>query len=295
MEGQKKVAVVSARGLGDALLTMTLAHNLVSDGRSVVFYSSVLSGLGDYFPEVEVLPFVENAQNIAQIVEQNAVCIFADRMICAAGTVALKEHVFILDRKVQSREVPYAESFAQQLRTFGLNVPLRTWRNGLKVPRNYGLREFPSRVVLHPTSTNIKKDWPMGKFIRLAQRLIESGLQPVFILTKGETTYQEAAKASGIPYVCLSLQELVPFLYESGGMVANDSGPGHLAAFTGIPVISIFSKAAKSRMWVPSGPNITVVVPPVRLWGKSGSRFWKSLLSVRRVERALAQALSSLP
>lgn len=281
-----KIAIVSARGLGDALLTMTIAYNLHLKGYQVDFYSDVLSSMAGYFPDVRVLSFSEEETNWEALTKQYEFSAFADGMVCPSLVESAASRLFILNRDKQSRKVCYVESFAQQLRSyFSLDFEIVTMNNGLTMPAGFEFRKYSRRVILHPTSSNEKKDWPMEKFIALAQRLIRSGLEPVFILTEAEVSYQSLAKENGISFVCLSLKRLVPYLCESGAIVANDSGPGHLGAFTGISVISIFPKKSRTLMWSPVGENVTLVWPRLRLPGSNGNRYWKRLLSVSGVYR----------
>ncbi len=293
MEKISRVSFVSARGLGDALLTMTLAYRLQQKGTEVEFYSDVLYGMRAYFPDVQVFPFLNHSSSVTEVLEQCDYCIFADGMISPNMEIPEGLQHFILDRKIQSRRVGYVESFAQQLSQVAMDLTGGCWENGLQLPAQYQRKRYARRIVLHPTSSDLDKDWPMPKFVKLGQRLIRAGYEPVFILTDKEKSYQEAATAGGIEYVCLSLEELVPYLYESGAMVANDSGPGHLGAFAGLPVISMFPKFSRSVMWRPVGPNVTVVVPPFRLIGKRGSCHWKLILGVSRVYRTLMAALNT--
>ena len=41
--------------------------------------------------------------------------------------------------------------------------------------------------------------------------------------------------------------------------IGNDTGPTHIAAALGVPVICIFQGPAEPRIWGPRGPNVVVL------------------------------------
>jgi heptosyltransferase-3 len=283
-----KIAIVSAKGLGDALLTMTIAYNFHLKGYKVDFYSNVLSSMAEYFPSVNVLPFSEDETDWEEVTKKYEFCIFADGMVCPRLVESAVSRLFILNRDKQSRKVHYIESFSSQLKNhLSLDVEIVTMANGLVVSDLFVFRRHRTRIILHPTSSGPHKNWPMDKYVRLADKLRRDGFDPVFILTPLEEAYIQMVEQSGLKYVSLSLKDLVPYLYESGAMVANDSGPGHLGAISGIPLVSLFPKESRTVMWGPVGARVQVTTPPFRLPGRNGSRFWKHLLSVNRVCRIL--------
>ncbi|MDQ8195150.1 glycosyltransferase family 9 protein [Coraliomargarita sp. SDUM461004] len=288
----RRSAIVSAKGLGDALLTMTLAYNLHKKGHEVHFYSDVLSLMADYFPFVAVHPFASYTLDAKEILQRYDFCVFADGLLAIEDDSTAASRLFVLNRDQQNRSIHYIHSFCQQMQDHGgLDVAIETMDNGLTLPAKYSFRKYAKRIILHPTSSRLSKNWPMPKFIKLAQLLRASGYQPVFILTDSEKDYQQMLEPHAIEFVSLALNELVPYLYESGAIVANDSGPGHLAAFTGIPTLSIFPKKSRSSMWRPVGDNVSLIWPRFRLPGSRGSRYWQRFLSVRQVHRALMARL----
>ena len=51
---------------------------------------------------------------------------------------------------------------------------------------------------------------------------------------------------------------LLDCLTGASAFVGNDSGPGHLAAFLGLPTVSLFGPTDPAR-WKPLGPRVTVL------------------------------------
>lgn len=52
-----KIAIAAARGIGDALITLVLANNLVRNGFEVTLFSNPISQLNEWFPAITILPY----------------------------------------------------------------------------------------------------------------------------------------------------------------------------------------------------------------------------------------------
>ena len=62
--------------------------------------------------------------------------------------------------------------------------------------------------------------------------------------------------------LCGKLPGLRSFMmaaYQCTVFVGNDSGPGHIAAALGVPVISVFSGTNDPAEWGPRGPSVVIV------------------------------------
>ena len=70
--------------------------------------------------------------------------------------------------------------------------------------------------------------------------------------------------------------------YESGAVIANDSGNGHLASFLGVPVVTIYRKRNPKFHWRPDWASATVVCPRLTLPGFRGD-IWKPFVGVSDV------------
>lgn len=100
-------------------------------------------------------------------------------------------------------------------------------------------------AVLHPGATDRRRHWPSGKFAAVGDALAAAGARVVVIGTEPERPLVEAlladmkAEADG---VCgrLSLGGLAGLLSRAAVVVANDSGPLHLAAAVGASTVGIF-------------------------------------------------------
>ena len=86
------------------------------------------------------------------------------------------------------------------------------------------------------------------------------------------------------------LDELAAFLYESGYLIGNDSGLGHLASALGIPTLTFCRRKTWANMWAPSFHKNIVLTPYSWIPNISGFRLrdkqWKRFISVGRAIRA---------
>jgi ADP-heptose:LPS heptosyltransferase len=122
-------------------------------------------------------------------------------------------------------------------------------------------------AVLHPGSGSPRKNWPLERFARVADRLTSAGLS--IVVTTGPADAGVVAGLSrlvGAPVVRLDelpLAGLAGLLADAALYVGNDSGPSHVAAAVGSPTVAIFGPTRASR-WAPRGPSAIAVEPPHR-------------------------------
>jgi len=103
-------------------------------------------------------------------------------------------------------------------------------------------------AVIHPLASQPDKTWPAAGFLRAARFLRESlDLDPVFIAGPGEdvAAFGEYRIISGAP-----LDDVKSLLSGASLFLGNDSGPAHMAAAFGIPVVAIFG-ASDPAIWGP--------------------------------------------
>jgi heptosyltransferase-3 len=118
-----------------------------------------------------------------------------------------------------------------------------------------GLTPEERIVCLHAGAGKGHKMWGAQGFAETADRLVLSGFKAVFI--GGPSDAAITAKVTSIMSagVCdltgrLTLGELSALFSLSSLFVGNDSGPMHLAALCGAPVVALFGPADEAR-WAP--------------------------------------------
>ncbi|MFN4242378.1 MAG: glycosyltransferase family 9 protein [Tepidisphaerales bacterium] len=133
------------------------------------------------------------------------------------------------------------------------------------LPRRAVSPEAP--VLLHPGSGSAAKCWPLDRYRELALLLRDRLGRPI-VWCVGEVERErwrrdewEAMAALGEVVACDTLTGLLEQLRGAAVVVGNDSGPGHLAAAAGVPVVSVFGPTDPA-VWKPLGPRVKVVVAP---------------------------------
>ena len=112
------------------------------------------------------------------------------------------------------------------------------------------------------------KRWPLSSFAAVLDRLHEEGQGPVAVIGSAEDRCAVEALRAVTPTPFIDLTGAVPLgclpalLSGAAAMVTNDSGPMHIAAAVGIPVVAIFGPTSEIRTG-PYGPGHRVLTAPV--------------------------------
>ena len=120
-----------------------------------------------------------------------------------------------------------------------------------------GLPRDRSLVLLAPGAAFAwTKRWPPDRFGRLAAALTERGLSCAIVIGPGEESIAaEVARASSgtLPVLGRDLDPMgvAALAHRARAVVANDSGPMHLAAAVGTPVVAFFGPTDPGR----TGPS----------------------------------------
>jgi ADP-heptose:LPS heptosyltransferase len=115
--------------------------------------------------------------------------------------------------------------------------------------------------VLLPGSGSPRKNWP--GFGHLARRLVAAGCAVVLVGGPADGEALAAAREVAGGEVALvadePLDRVAALLAEAAAVVANDSGPAHLAAALGVPTLALFGPSDPHR-WRPRGPRAEFLV-----------------------------------
>jgi len=141
------------------------------------------------------------------------------------------------------RKVHTAEHLASAM--FWLGVPQREipraslYADAAEAGKPYG--------VIHAMAAAPEKTWPAERFVAVARHLVETGLEPVFIGAAGEdmSAFASYRRMGGAP-----LEEVTRLLSGASLFVGNDSGPAHMAAALGVPVVVLYM-ASDPVIWAP--------------------------------------------
>ncbi len=148
----------------------------------------------------------------------------------------------------------------EQLLNAGItDVPLADMSWAEADVRRFALKSPYVLFVPGGSSHRPDKRWPSGRFAALARRLVSAGITPVLLGTREEAQLLKSVASAAIGTKNLagatSLIEIAVLARDARAAVGNDTGPLHLIAATGIPVVALFSKASDPALCAPRGPD----------------------------------------
>ncbi len=154
---------------------------------------------------------------------------------------------------------------------FRFRVPEEVERRVVRRLAKLGADPQARGIVLHPGSGGSARDWPVQRFAELARLVHQTGLGPIWVTGTGpeQGLVDELIERSGVPLLRLdgqlNLPELAALLQRARAMVANSTGPLHLAVAVGTPVVGLYCPIGPChpRRWGPYGRPEAVLVPPV--------------------------------
>lgn len=283
----KKVAIVCASGLGDALLMQIAARQLQDVGFQTVTFSDHLHELSNWFPGFE---FAKQSSQEKAFADFDSILLQHDNTEKAKKIHSLPKSIFtfyashVLEKHGPLRKTDFvfdqnfciAENIALGTQTLFPECDGELF-NGLTPPSYLRLHHHPNRVVIHPTSTSKQKNWLKSSFHALANTLEKEGWEPVFIAAP-----QESKEWSSPSFPTLS--ELASYIYESAFLIGNDSGPGHLASNLNLPTLIIGPSAKQLQFWRPGWHRGEIVHPPHLInYTKWTRNHWMHFISVNHV------------
>ncbi|WP_228054461.1 lipopolysaccharide heptosyltransferase II [Gloeocapsopsis crepidinum] len=101
-------------------------------------------------------------------------------------------------------------------------------------------------VVIHPGATAPSRRYPPAGFAEVARRLVTMGISVVFTGTEPERQLveeiQTCADVTTRSLVgCLDLEEMAALIAIAPLLIANNTGPVHIAAAVGTPVVDLYA------------------------------------------------------
>lgn len=102
-------------------------------------------------------------------------------------------------------------------------------------------------IVIHPGATAPSRRYPAESYAIVARQLVqEAGMQVVFTGTEPErdlieSIRQDMQAPSQSLVGCLNLSELAALLSLTSLLIANNTGPVHLAAAVGTPIVDLYA------------------------------------------------------
>ena len=103
-------------------------------------------------------------------------------------------------------------------------------------------------AVIHPFASTPQKTWPAGRFVAVAEHLRDkAGLEPVFLAGPADdpTAFRKFQVYQSVP-----LAQVKSLMAGAQLFIGNDSGPAHIAAAFGVPVVVLFGPSDPVN-WAP--------------------------------------------
>ncbi|HEY4254944.1 MAG TPA: glycosyltransferase family 9 protein [Chlamydiales bacterium] len=320
-KGDKKVkptaGVFCHNGLGDGVNCLVLSNHLHLNGFQVTTYQNTIGSMQNWFPHLPVVsyPSLEELPRILQAYDWYFV-VWNDanelvRQLILEGKRRFPDRlkvIYLYPSKHIVNEPYYTDcltehdlSVAENMRILSMRVmhlPKTTESNGFIPPQGLQFKKYPKRLVMHPTSGKASKNWPKEKFVKLALHLKKEGFEPVFVPGAKEMPNWLDIKQQGLELADFStLDELTRFIYESGYLVGNDSGLGHVASAIGIQTLILCRRKAVAKMWAPSFTKGQVLTPSSFIPNIRGFRLrdrcWHHFITVKMAWRAFERLVQT--
>lgn len=166
----------------------------------------------------------------------------------------------------ESRDVPEAERMLALARAAGFELPpddqgkLAVRRPlpdighiiGNLVDTGTGAGEG-AYVVVHPGTSAPARTWPAERHRQAVRELAEDGHRVVVTGKERELTAYVAHDVAVDLGGRTTLSQLAALIERAGVLVAGNTGPAHLAAAVGTPVVSLFAPVVPAARWAPYG------------------------------------------
>ena len=138
------------------------------------------------------------------------------------------------------------------------------------------MSEADQLVAMAPLTRQNIKNWPLERFVQVAQSLMSIDQVKVLLVgTEDQTTSQQFEAAIGSRLVNLMgktrVRQLGVIFDKVKLLIANDSAPLHIAAVRGIPILTVFgptNPAATGPYRMPKGSQLLTHPLPCRPCGQ---------------------------
>lgn len=155
--------------------------------------------------------------------------------------------------------IDYVPSLEQVWKLYGLTIPRHPAADAVLAGPGF-------KLILHPKSNGNGREWPLEHYTALARMLGDDGDGVRVLVTgsaaEGELLAQQAPALLALPNVenmCgrLDLEGFTALVGGCDGLIASGTGPLHLAAALGRPVVGLFPplKPIDPTRWAAVGPR----------------------------------------
>ncbi|OLD19550.1 MAG: hypothetical protein AUI85_02635 [Acidobacteriales bacterium 13_1_40CM_3_55_5] len=170
---------------------------------------------------------------------ENVASLFYTRLVLARGTHIVKQNLSLAEAVArQTLEMPHVVEFPYD------EAAEKECSRRLS---DQDIRKF---VLLNPGAGWGAKQWPAKRYGYVAKQLAEDGFKTLINCGPGERNLSQAVEASSggaAEEIACSLSQLIAITRRASLFIGGDTGPMHLAAALGIPVVGIFGPTDPAR------------------------------------------------
>jgi ADP-heptose:LPS heptosyltransferase len=153
-------------------------------------------------------------------------------------------------------DLPEPERAVSLARAAGFELPDGDdGRLAVRRPLPPGPPYEPGYIVLHPGASVPARAWPAERCAEAVEALADAGHR--VLVTGGPAERALTAFVAGRRGVDLggatTLAQMAALLDAAAAVVVGNTGPAHLAAAVGTPVVSLFSPVVPAQRWAPYG------------------------------------------
>lgn len=252
-----RIAVIRLRSLGDCVLT-TPALGLLKayrpDLRIRMVVEPRFAGVFEGHPDIEEISSeVGRRMDMVLNLHGGSRSMWMTLASGAKFGVGFAHHRYswIYSHKIpraqeilgEERPVHTAEHLASAM--FWLGVP----RTEIPRARLIAGKEpaYLPYAVLHPFASAPPKAWPLQRFVEVAERLQSAGLEPMILAGPADDA---SAFAQFQVFRNAPLADVKNLMSGASLFIGNDSGPAHIAAAFGVPVVVLFGPS-NPVTWAP--------------------------------------------
>lgn len=247
LPSRSRIAVIRLRSMGDCVLTtpalaLLKAHRPDLQVRVVV--EPRFAGVFEDNPDVdEISPRVGGRVDMVLNLHGGTRSMWMTLASGAKFGAGFAHHRF---SSIYSQRIPRAQEILGEERPVHTAEHLASAMFWLGVPRSEiprakliaGMRpSYPPYVVMHPFAAAAEKTWPRERFLAAADQMQAVGLLPVIVAGPADDTapFSKYQVLRNSP-----LSALKSLMSGADLFIGNDSGPAHVAAAFGIPVVVLF-------------------------------------------------------
>jgi lipopolysaccharide heptosyltransferase II len=297
----QNILVVRTDRIGDVILTLPTVEALKAnfpDARVSMLVSSYTAGLvegiantiiydreGKKRPFFEILKDLRTVRFDAAIIAyprfRIALLLLLARIPTRIGT-GYRWYSFLFNKRVyehrKTAEKHEAEYNLSLINVLGCTLPSKPEvyieinekdrKAAKELWRSIGIPGDGNLIILHPGSGGSARDWKPERFANLASELIKEGYHIVITGSARETDLvnritSEAGEGAKSFISSLSLREFGAFIQTAELFISNSTGPLHIAAAVGIPVIGFYPpvRVMSPKRWGPLTEKKVIFVP----------------------------------